>query len=229
MKCKNSDRKLILLQNYKTLKNQIVLKIREDKKHFYQNYFTKNNKDLRKIWQGIKQIINIKSKNFDQPSCVLIDEISITDPTEIANSFNDYFTSIAENILKKRKYNGNKSFKDYLKIPLANSFVLYPCDEKEIKTLIVQLKESKALGPNSIPTDILHLIQDEISMPLSKIFNLSFDTGSHPDRLKTSKTIPIFKKGSRLETSNYRPISLLSNVNKILEKLMFSRACLQFS
>ena len=56
-----------------------------------------------------------------------------------------------------------------------------------------------------------------------KIFNLSLMTGVYPDMLKISKTIPIFKKGSRLLVSNYRPISLLSNLNKILEKIVHSR------
>ena len=58
---------------------------------------------------------------------------------------------------------------------------------------------------------------------MSQIFNLSFETGTYPEKLKTSKNIPIYKKGSKLEPSNYRPISLLSNLNKILEKLMYSR------
>ena len=58
---------------------------------------------------------------------------------------------------------------------------------------------------------------------MSKIFNLSRRTGIHPEILKISKTIPIFKKGSRLLVSNYRPISLLSNLNKILEKIVHSR------
>ena len=69
----------------------------------------------------------------------------------------------------------------------------------------------------------MHLIMDIISSPLSQIINLSFSTGTFPEKLKTSKTIPIFKKGSKLEAANYRPILLLSNLNKILEKLMYSR------
>ena len=55
------------------------------------------------------------------------------------------------------------------------------------------------------------------------IFNISLSTGQHPELLKVAKTIPVFKKGSRLLVSNYRPICLLSNINKILEKLVFSR------
>ena len=67
------------------------------------------------------------------------------------------------------------------------------------------------------------MLKKDISYPLTIIFNLSLTTGVHPDALKISKTIPIFKKGSKLETGNYRPISLLSNINKILEKLMYAR------
>ena len=67
------------------------------------------------------------------------------------------------------------------------------------------------------------MLKDDICIPLNKIFNLSLLTGQHPDILKISKTIPIFKKGSRLLVSNYRPISLLSNLNKILEKIVHTR------
>ena len=89
--------------------------------------------------------------------------------------------------------------------------------------LRISLNPRKAAGPCSIPTDILHLLKTENSYPLSIIFNLSMRNGTHPKLLKSVKVIPIFKKGSKLETSNYRPISLLSNLNKILEKLMFTR------
>ena len=67
------------------------------------------------------------------------------------------------------------------------------------------------------------MLKDYICTPLQQIFNLSLFTGQHPDILKVSKTIPIYKKGSRLLVSNYRPISLLSNLNKILEKLVHNR------
>ena len=58
---------------------------------------------------------------------------------------------------------------------------------------------------------------------LADLFNLSFVTGVFPSVLKTAKVIPIFKKDSKLDYSNYRPISLLSNTERILEKLMYKR------
>ena len=78
-------------------------------------------------------------------------------------------------------------------------------------------------GPNSILTKILRLLTDDIFEHLSIIFNISFATGIFPEKLKVAKVIPIHKKDSKLEYSNYRPISLLSNADKILEKLMHNR------
>ena len=62
-----------------------------------------------------------------------------------------------------------------------------------------------------------------MSKQLADLFNLSFKTSVFPSVLKTAKIIPIFKKDSKLDYSNYRPISLLSNIEKILEKLMQRR------
>ena len=96
-------------------------------------------------------------------------------------------------------------------------------DKIEIELLISDLNINKCSGPNGIPTKILHLIKEIISEQLSKIFNTSVLTGQYIDKLKLSRIIPIFKKGSRLAVSDYRLISLLSNLNKIMEKLIFKR------
>ena len=216
IKCKNEDRKTQLHEEYKVIKNEITFLTRQSKQTYYEEYFIKHKKNLKKTWQGIKEIINIKSKNYDHPSCIIHEDRSITDPVEMANKFNDFYVSIADNILKERKYNGNKHFSDYLRNPLTNSIVFYPCDELEVKSIIKSFHPKKASGPNSIPTEILHMMADDICNPLNQISNLSLSTGQHPDILKISKTIPIYKKGSRLLVSNYRPISLLSNINKII-------------
>ena len=68
----------------------------------------------------------------------------------------------------------------------------------------------------------MKLISLEVSEPLSWIANICFSTGTHPEKLKIAKILPIYKKGSKLLTCNYRPISLLSNINKLFEKLIFT-------
>ena len=115
------------------------------------------------------------------------------------------------------------SHTEYLRNPSEQTFAIYECDKIEIENVIQTLNPRKAIGPNSIPTDILHPLKTEISYPLSVIFNISLRTGTHPELLKTAKILPIYKKGSQLSTNNYKPISLLSNLNKLLEKLMFNR------
>ncbi len=88
------------------------------------------------------------------------------------------------------------------------------------------VKIVKSFAPkNSADTDgvsskMIKFIIEEISLPLSHIFNLSLQTGQFPKQLQTSRVIPIFKSGNPLECDNYRPISLLSAFSKILEKIV---------
>ena len=77
--------------------------------------------DARKLWQGINEIINTKTKTKFMPTSIEIEVdkklITITDEKQIANTFNQHYTTIAEKILKSRKYPGNKHFTHYLKNP----------------------------------------------------------------------------------------------------------------
>ena len=187
MKCKEPNLKNNYHSEYKVLKNRITALLRESKEGFYRNYFSKNTKNLKNIWKGIKEVINIKSKQLNQPTSLQVDDINITDPTDIANKFNDYFSSIADEIISKRKYEGKKLFSDYLNNPNNSSFYMYPTDGKEVLTNITLLNDRKACGPVSIPTEPLKLIKEDICIPLSNIFNLSFTNGVHPEKLRIAQ------------------------------------------
>ena len=73
------------------------------KKNYYQKYFTEHSNNVKKLWIGIKEIINVKYKSYDTPNCLDVDKESITDNTEICNKFNDHLPSIADNIPKDNK------------------------------------------------------------------------------------------------------------------------------
>ena len=223
IKTNEQNRKEEFHRQYKTLRNQIVSLIRNSKKLHFQNYFTENSHDIRKTWTGIKNIINIHNKTKNQPTSILSNNKLETDPTKIAEGFNSYFSSIAEKLQEKIPP-GNNHFTKYLNTPNDHNFLFRSADVKEIILIIDSLINSKATGPYSIPTEILKLIKQNICYPLKEIINISFATGTYPDKLKLAKVIPIFKlKGDALLVSNYRPISLLSNINKIFEKLVYSR------
>ena len=111
----------------------------------------------------------------------------------------------------------------FLGSSLPNSFVLFSDTEKETEDEITSLNSSKASGPFSIPSYLLKLLKTCLSFPLQLIYNLSFSIGRVPDQFKIANVIPVFKKDSLTCMSNYRPISLLSIFNIILEKLMYKR------
>ena len=127
----------------------------------------------------------------------------------------------AETVHSKIKFS-NKSFKTFLSSEINDSLLITFTKKEEIYKIISSLNSNKSCGSNSIPTKVLHL-QDQISNHLATVCNLSFSSGVFPAFLKTTKVIPIHKQNSKLEVSNYRPISLLSNIDKIFEKLMHSR------
>ena len=89
--------------------------------------------------------------------------------------------------------------------------------------IISSVNFNKASSPNSITYRALFFLKNEISKQLADLFKLSFITGIFPSVLKTTNVFPVFKKDSKLYYSNYRPISLLSNVEIILEKHMYKR------
>ena len=83
--------------------------------------------------------------------------------------------------------------------------------------------ENKSTGPESFPTKILKLLTGDISLKLEDIFNITFSFGIFPSQFKIVKMIPIHKYQSKLICSNYSPTSLLSNLDKVLKSLLYSR------
>ena len=117
----------------------------------------------------------------------------------------------------------------FLKIDLVFSFFISPTDKSEIENIISSLDSNKLVEPNSIPIKILKLLKNDFFSQLSEIFNISFSSGVFPSMLKIANGIPVHKKDSKLDFSNYCPISLLSNVEKMLEKSMYNRIYKFFS
>ena len=221
-KTTNPIAKLNLQERYKTYRNQIVALSRISKKNHMSLYFANNTNNLKKTWEGIRKIVNLSETSNSTPSCINNQGKMITNPTEISNNFNKFFSSIGNNI-QNNIYSHHKDFSDYLKHPAENTLFLTPTDPDEISTIISSFKLNKSTGPNSIPNFILSRLHHKLSIPLAMLANMSFESGSCPLKLKIAKVIPIHKKGSELLVDNYRPISLLSNINKVFEKLVYKR------
>ena len=133
---------------------------------------------------------------------------------DIANTFN-YIASMAETTKKNIKYS-YKNFSDYLSNESSSTMFLQPTDKEDIVNIISSPSSNKASDPNII----LFLLKNEISEQLADLFSLSFMTVFFLSVFKIAKVVPVFKKDSKLDYSNYHPISLLSNIAKAPKKLI---------
>ena len=124
-----------------------------------------------------------------------------------------------ENAIPKVPNISPSKFKKYR---IQTNFIIPHIANEEILDIINSL-ENKSTGPSSIPVKLLLLVPDLIIIPLAYVINLSLQSGVYPNLLKLVKVVPIHKGGSTQDINNYRPISLLSIFDKIIEKLMHKR------
>lgn len=102
---------------------------------------------------------------------------------------------------------------------MLQSLFLGKVNENEIVSILGKFKNKTSTDSDGIDMIILKKTIDFIIEPLCYISNLSFRTGVFPDRMKTAKVTPLFKTGDKRSFTNYRPVSLLSQFSKVLEKV----------
>ena len=133
-----------------------------------------------------------------------------------------FFTNIGQEYadkIPKSKFTHNH----YMKNKVTQIFFMASTDPYEISRCIDSLKPKKSCGHDFITSILLKHIKQEISHPLSVLINKSFSTGTVPNLLKLAKVIPVYKSKDKQLLNNYRPISLLPAVSKIIEKLVHKR------
>ena len=150
------------------------------------------------------------------------DNNEVNDPDEVANLFCDHFSSIAAKLDAEIRNSAHNPL-NYMPHRVQESFVCTPSSSWEIKKLIMA-SPNKGSQINSIPVYVYKKISNFISPILCNIFNKSVTDGKFPNILKLARVTPIHKNKSHKIISNFRPISVLSFISKILEKLMKTRA-----
>ena len=141
------------------------------------------------------------------------------DKSTTLNNFNNFFIDVCPDLdLNLREQISTKSVQRN-----ENNLFLYPTGPEEVYRVIMALKNKKSVGFDEIPVVLLKEVAEHIALPLTHVINLAFTTGTFPDRLKLALIKPIHKRGEKSEFGNYLPISLLSNVSKVVEKIINSR------
>lgn len=194
--------------------------IKKAKANYYEQLLT-NQTDPRKLWKTINNAVGRKSFNENAIHKILNNQIELTNPTEIANTFNNrFFVEIGPNLASKIPDTDNFQNHDYN----------YPCfnfstiSETTVLKYLTSINEFKAEGSDGIPPKLVKDSAKFIAGPLSNIINRSIQNCVVPSMMKHAKVLPVYKnKGNRLLVNNYRPISILPIYSKIFEKILNSQ------
>ena len=208
-----------LWAEYRYLRNKVNTMIKQSKKTYLTDAVkTKNSKT---VWSNIRHIVPSKNKNVDI-NCIKTDTSEHSNPVEIANVMNEYFAKVGPSIADK--------------IPVVDAGVNIPntdnqknvfnfqyVDNEYVLKELLSLPDNKATGVDDIPSKLLKLCAEEIVSPLTYIINLSLSTGIFPNNWKKARICPVFKGGEDTEPCNYRPISILPVLSKIMERVVFNQ------
>jgi hypothetical protein len=156
-----------------------------------------------------------------------IDNEICFEKTKVAEKFNDFFTSVASALVMKLPlstgfYRGQHTI-DFYKDRNAkpDNFTFSAVDEESILNIVNSICINKATGMDNLPAKFLKLGCKHILTPLTCIINLSIKSSIIPAELKCARVVPIYKKNLKTYEGNYRPVSVLSIVSKILERVVY--------
>ena len=205
-------------RTYRNIYNSLI---RKAKKLYFKSRLAESYDNSKKLWQVINEACNKRSK-LNSVDKLRIGENIISDPQQIANHFNEHFSQVGKKTVASLPTK-NVNFRDYLPPPNPHSFFMLPTAPGEVLQVILGFTKKESCDVNDISFNLLQKVAFPISKPLSHIFNLSIETGIFPEKMKISKTIPIFKNGSPLELENHRGVSIVDSFSKIYEKLASTR------
>uniref|UniRef100_A0A0A9Z7S4 RNA-directed DNA polymerase from mobile element jockey n=1 Tax=Lygus hesperus TaxID=30085 RepID=A0A0A9Z7S4_LYGHE len=213
----------LLKERYVKFRNLVKEIIRKAKTSFFSNQIESAEGNPKKTWDVIKTAIaGTTSKDSVCPLVkFLINKNKLQ--TNIAqktacNLLNTFFTQIGSRLtssILKKSY-GNTKNQSYHS-PL-NKFVIPLMSESDLENILKTKKGSSAPGLDAIQLSTIKRYYKFLKFPILHVFNLSISMSVFPECFKTAKVIPLYKGGDVSDEGNYRPISMLSSLSKILEK-----------
>ncbi|XP_048586215.1 uncharacterized protein LOC116614508 [Nematostella vectensis] len=224
---KKTPAKASLREKFKALRAEVKQALRESRENFFQSLERDYKNNTKRFWFVLKQ----KSKSRGLPSQVSMATVNpptgsqdptplrttADDPEAIANLFNKYFASV---FLKDSLQDLNTD-PEHCAPPVPElSNISFDINDISV---IRGLDASKASGPDNIPVRLLKETAAVIAPSLCQIFNKSIKLGKFPSEWKIAHIVPVYKKDSAQQVENYRPISLLSVVSKIMERCVFNK------
>ena len=208
--------------NLKTYNGYLKQCIRTAKREYYVHEFTEYKNDIRKTWDTLKDIINTKKSKSDSPFILPTMALKYLARKPLQKNLMNILQKSAQD-LRGQLIHLIRS----LLIIIWNRHVSYlssfNTQQQTVLKIIGDLKPKSSAGYDNLSSTLLKDIKGVISRPLSIIINQSLCSGIFPSKLKLAKVIPLNKKEDQRVFGNYRPISLLSSISKIFEKVAFKQ------
>ena len=219
IKDKSPTEKAVLHQKYKRLRNKVNSMVKNDTIKYNDERVDKAANE-NEMWKIVKEVTSPKN---DTKWSLIEDGKLIDDEIEVAEVFNDFFINkikdIKTNIDSSKIEDPIRRMKEKLKDRKLH-FSLKTVSEKDIEKAIDGLKTKKSAGADNLTQEQMKLGCKEIVKPLTKIINQSITEGIFPEAWKIAIVTPVLKKGCKTEKSNYRPVSCLMVLSKVLEKVV---------
>ena len=208
---------IITKQCYKKYVSDLRRLLRLAEEKYYQNKLEALDNNIKKTWKTLNNLLGKTSEKMPESFC--INNETIPNSEEISEEFSKYFISNPKNIHDSVPApSGDYSYLIPRNVSRAN---FEPCTENEIQSIISKMK--KEGGPEDISRRMLRLCGPFAVRLIASLINSCMTQGVFPDILKLAKITPVFKKGQKNLVQNYRPISVLNNLNKIFEAVLYSR------
>jgi len=209
-KAKKSNKE-IDRSTYKKLRNRCNNQLRQSKSKYHQNQLNENELSPKRFWDTLKKIFPTKQSTSVPKT---------NNRKQLTETFSNWFASVVKKLKEKAMplrdfvWGYSKSFQ----LRTTKSFRFEYVSVVHVRKHLKKLKRTKATGLDNLPPAILKDTADIICKPLCHIINSSLRNGSFPEVWKKARVVPVFKSGKTSLPENYRPISIVPVLSKILEK-----------
>ena len=221
MKCRDRHKSIGNDNEYKFWRNKVIKMIQIAKKVQYQTFIDNNKENPSSIYKIFQEFGAGKDTQRQSTiSSVKVGNTHIEDSTDVANEFNNFFVNIASKLKEPVSNTNHDKLKEFCqaKLPADAKFVIPLIQKEKVLKFLSSIDISKATGTDMIGPRLLKVSAPYIADEVTFICNHSITNSVFPSKWKEAKVTPLHKNGPHEEVNNYRPISILPVLSKVLEK-----------
>jgi hypothetical protein len=223
------SRKVAIYSEFKKIRNKTQKMVHSAKSNYFSSKVEENKNKPKKLWESLKALgPSNKSKAKTSNIGLNIDGNICFDKPKVAEKFNMFFTSVASALVEKLPTGtgeyGEKFIREYYKNSVPEGgFILQLVTEEDITKMLLNINMGKATGLDNLPAKFLKDGSRFLAPPITHIINLTLHHGKIPQDIKDARVVPLYKKSDKTEPGNYRPVSVLTIVSKILERAVYDQ------